>query len=165
MRHLRSLHSISSSTIWPPWNLSQSPNGLGPLFPWISSLTFPWLVATTRCSSWSIASLRWPIFSPCAKTFTGEEKANLFFKNVVRLHGLLTISLLIEDHNFFPIFSDAFCKPSVVLWIYLPLIIHKLMDKRSGVVKLRHYVRIVRRNLRGSGLEGFSAHTYNTSNI
>ena len=88
MRHLRSLQSISSSTIWPPWNLSQSPNGLGPLFPWISSLTFPWLVATTRCSSWSIASLRWPIFSPCAKTFTGEEKANLFFKNVVQLHGL-----------------------------------------------------------------------------
>ena len=27
-------------------------------------------------------------FAPCAKTITGEETADLFFKNVVRLHGL-----------------------------------------------------------------------------
>ena len=30
-------------------------------------------------------------------------------------------------------------------------------------MKIRHYVRIVRRNHRGSGLEGFDAHTWNTS--
>ena len=28
-------------------------------------------------------------FAPCAKTITGEETADLFFKNVVLLHGLL----------------------------------------------------------------------------
>ena len=33
----------------------------------------------------------------------------------------------------------------------------------SAVVKIRHYVRIVRRNHPGSRLEGFSAHMYNTS--
>ena len=33
----------------------------------------------------------------------------------------------------------------------------------SVVVKIRHYVRIVRRNRRGSGREGFDAHTWNTS--
>ena len=27
-------------------------------------------------------------FAPCAKTITGEETVDLFFKNVVRLHGL-----------------------------------------------------------------------------
>ena len=27
-------------------------------------------------------------FAPCAKTITGEETTDLFFKNVVRLHGL-----------------------------------------------------------------------------
>ena len=33
------------------------------------------------------------------------------------------------------------------------------------VVKIRHYVRIVRRNHRGSRLEGFSVHSCNTSKI
>ena len=32
-----------------------------------------------------------------------------------------------------------------------------------GVVKICHYVQIVRRNRRGYGLEGISAHTHNTS--
>ena len=35
----------------------------------------------------------------------------------------------------------------------------------SGGVKNRHYVRIVRRNHRGSRLEGFNAQTYNTSKL
>ena len=36
---------------------------------------------------------------------------------------------------------------------------------RFGVVKIRHYVRIVRRNHQGSRLEGFSVHSCNTSKI
>ena len=35
----------------------------------------------------------------------------------------------------------------------------------DAVVRIRHYVRIVRRNHRGSRPEGFSARTYNTSKI
>ena len=45
---------------------------------------------------------------------------------------------------------------------------HMRMDcasLRDAVVKIRHCVRIVRRNHRGSGREGFSAHTCNTSKI
>ena len=34
-----------------------------------------------------------------------------------------------------------------------------------GVVTIRHYVQIVRRNHRGSGLEGLSAQTCYTSKI
>ena len=36
---------------------------------------------------------------------------------------------------------------------------------RTGVVKIRHYVRIVRRNHRGSGPEGSKAQTCKTSKI
>ena len=44
-------------------------------------------------------------FVPCAKTITGEEKTDLFFKNVVRLHGLP------DDITS----GSAFSKPSFVL--------------------------------------------------
>ena len=37
--------------------------------------------------------------------------------------------------------------------------------KFAVVVKIRHYVRIMRRNHRGSGLEGFSVHLCNKSKI
>ena len=40
-----------------------------------------------------------------------------------------------------------------------------ILDSSDGVVKIRHYVRIMRRNHMGSGLEGFNAQTYDTSKI
>ena len=54
-------------------------------------------------------------FVPCAKTITEEETTDLFFKNVVRLHGLQNDITSDRGHNLFPISGDAFCKPSVVL--------------------------------------------------
>ena len=63
-------------------------------------------------------------FAPCAKTITGEETADLFFKNVVW-----------QDPNSFPIFGGAFSEKSVVLWICLQPIIRKPMDKQSGLTK------------------------------
>ena len=41
----------------------------------------------------------------------------------------------------------------------------KAQIRYDGVVKIRHCVRIVRRNHRGSGREGFGAYTCNTNKI
>ena len=42
---------------------------------------------------------------------------------------------------------------------------HTLVKSHTAVVKIHHYVRIGRRNHRGSGPEGFSGQTCNTSKI
>ena len=49
------------------------------------------------------------------------------------------ISLLIKDHNLFPISGGAFCKASVVLCICFLPIIRKPMGKWSSVIKIPRY--------------------------
>ena len=64
----------------------------------------------------------------------------------------------------YPSFRDALCLDFSDLACPLRFGLSCLVVG-GGVVKIHHYVRIVRRNRRGSRLEGFSAHTCNTSKI
>ena len=75
-------------------------------------------------------------FIPCHKTDDATHVADLFFREIVRLHGVPNTIFQIVTQNFLATFGDAYGQSWELSCCLVLHVIPKLMDKLKWLIEL-----------------------------